>query len=58
MYMNAGFISLPYPIAVFGWAILEERRPGKKFWLMVRYYTVFLVALKFVLNLDFFDEYL
>lgn len=29
MYMNAGIISIPYPIAVFGWAILEEKRPGK-----------------------------
>lgn len=58
MYMNAGIISLPYPIAVFGWAILEEKRPGKSFWSFIRYYTIFLVAFKFTLNLDFFDVYL
>ena len=58
MYMNAGFISLPYPFAVFGWALLEERRPGKKFWLFIRYYTEFLVGFKFILNLDFFASIL
>ena len=55
MYMNAGFISLPYPIAVFGWALLEERRPGKNFWLFIRYYTEILLGFKFLLNLDFFS---
>lgn len=58
MYMNAGIISLPYPIAIFGWAILEERRPGSKFWAGVRIYSVCLVTLKFLLNLDFFDPFL
>lgn len=29
MFENAGFISIVYPIAVFGWALLEEKRPGK-----------------------------
>jgi hypothetical protein len=58
MYMNAGIISVPYPIAVFGWAILEERRPGTLFWHRVRIYSVCLVTLKFILNLDFFDAYL
>lgn len=55
MYMNAGFISLPYPIAVFGWALLEERRPGKGFWLFIRYYTEVILGFKFILNLDFFS---
>jgi hypothetical protein len=56
--MNAGIISLPYPIAVFGWAILEETRPGNKFWNFIRGYTVFLVGFKLILNLDFFDPIL
>lgn len=55
MYMNAGFISLPYPIAVFGWALLEERRPGKQFWIFIRYYTEIILGFKFLLNLDFFS---
>jgi hypothetical protein len=29
MYQNAGLISLFYPIAVFGFAALEEKRPKK-----------------------------
>lgn len=55
MYMNAGFISLPYPFAVFGWALLEERRPGKQFWIFIRYYTTAILGFKFILNLDFFS---
>lgn len=58
MYMNAGIISLPYPIAVFGWALLEERRPGKKFWNFIRYYTEMLLGFKFILNLDMFGSFL
>jgi hypothetical protein len=31
-FYTAGFISIIYPFAVFGYAIMEESRPGKKFW--------------------------
>jgi hypothetical protein len=54
MYQNAGLISLFYPIAVFGWAQLEEKRPGVQFWIVVRWYTTFLLFFKFMLNLDIF----
>jgi hypothetical protein len=54
MYENAGLISLFYPIAVFGWAQLEEKRPGTKFWVVVRTYTTYLLFFKFLLNLDIF----
>lgn len=54
MYENAGLISMFYPIAVFGWALLEETRPGPKFWTIVRYYTEALLAFKFLFNLDIF----
>ena len=46
MYMNAGLIGLPYPLAVFGWALLEERRPSKQFWQYIRNYTILLLAFK------------
>jgi hypothetical protein len=36
MYKNAGIISIPYPIAVFGYALLEETRPRKEFWVYIR----------------------
>jgi len=58
MYMNAGLISLPYPIAVFGYALLEETRPRQEFWNYVRMYTVCLLFLKFFMNLSFFDSFL
>jgi len=56
--MNAGLISLPYPIAVFGYALLEETRPRQEFWNYVRMYTVCLLFLKFFMNLSFFDSFL
>jgi hypothetical protein len=51
MYTNAGLISIPYPIAVFGYALLEETRPVKEFWDWVRNYTILLLAFKFSANL-------
>lgn len=56
MYENAGFISLFYPIAVFGWALLEEKRPGTQFWIIVRTYTILLLGFKFLCNLDIFYD--
>lgn len=58
MYENAGLVSLFYPISVFGFAILEEKRPKKSFWIMVRKYTVVLLIFKFIFNLQFFDPLL
>jgi hypothetical protein len=57
MYMNAGLISLPYPILVFGYAMLEETRPRKEFWDLVRVYTIFLLAFKFVGNLSILEPF-
>lgn len=57
MYTNAGLISLPYPIAVFGYALLEETRPRKEFWDMVRNYTIALLALKFAANLSILEDF-
>jgi len=58
MYENAGLVSIFYPICVFGFAILEEKRPKKSFWIMVRKYTVSLLIFKFIFNLQFFDPVL
>ena len=57
MYTNAGLISLPYPIAVFGYALLEETRPRYEFWGWVRNYTVALLAFKFAANLSILKEF-
>lgn len=52
MYMNAGLISLLYPIAVFGYALIEETRPRKEFWHFIRSYTSCLLFFKFIVNLS------
>lgn len=61
MYMNAGLISLFYPIAAFGYGMLEEKRTGKVFWRWIRWYTTAILLFKFVVTLRiakecFFDK--
>ena len=51
MFTNAGLISLIYPLLVFGYALLEETRPRYKFWSIVRWYTVAVLFLKFIVTL-------
>ena len=48
MIVNAGIISLLYPFAVFGYALMEEQRPGKTFWRLMIYYTLFILFMKFI----------
>jgi hypothetical protein len=49
---------LIYPIAVFGFALLEETRPRREFWIFVRRYTTGLLFFKFVMNLSIFNQFL
>lgn len=42
---NGGLIYMLYPALVFGYALLEEDKPGKKFWFFVVYYTSAIVFL-------------
>ena len=57
MFNNAGLISLVYPVSVLGYALLEENRPRKEFWSFVRVYTTFVLALKFIWNLEILNQY-
>jgi len=34
-----GLVQMIYPALVFGYALLEEDKPGKNFWFFVVYYT-------------------
>lgn len=64
---NAGVISILFPFAVFGYALMEEKRPGKKFWDTMLKYTIFILFCKFTIQLEwllnaealvqFYDEY-
>lgn len=49
MINNAGLLSLMYPLALFGYALLEETRPGKGFWRFMIFYTIFVLLIKFSL---------
>jgi len=54
MMIDAGMISLIYPISLFGYALLEEERPGAKYWLFIQVYTVVILVLKFLFQMDIF----
>jgi hypothetical protein len=60
MFQNAGLISIIYPIMVFGFGLIEEVRPKKEFWRIIRLYTTFVLILKLTFNLkychSFFDQ--
>lgn len=48
MMINAGMISLPYPFLVFGYALMKENGPSKKFWNSVMWYTCFVIIFKVI----------
>lgn len=52
MILNAGLVSILYPFGVFGYALMEEGRPGKKFWNMMSAYTIFILFMKLIVQLD------
>jgi hypothetical protein len=51
MINNAGWISIFYPILVFGYALLEEGRPNKTFWRIVIIYTLLILISKSIISL-------
>lgn len=53
MMKNAGVISLPYPLIVFGYALMEEVNPKKQFWYGILIYTEALIMIKFLFQLQF-----
>jgi hypothetical protein len=53
LFTNAGIVSIMYPFAVFGMALLEETRPGKRFWRFVLSYSLTILLLKYISNLSF-----
>jgi hypothetical protein len=56
MYINAGLLSLVYPLSVFGYALVEETRPGRRFWALIRDYTTFVLFIKFIFNLSIMES--
>ena len=53
MMKNAGFISLFFPLIVFGYALMLETTPSKKVMHFILIYTELLVFIKFIVQLEF-----
>jgi hypothetical protein len=49
---NGGYLLLVYPIMIYGYALLNQSRPGKLFWYTTLYYTQILLILTFIVQLD------
>ena len=52
MFTNAGLITMFYPMAVFGYALLNEVRPSYKFWRVVLTYSLVVLIVKFVCSIE------
>lgn len=51
---SPSILSLFYPFSIFCYAILEYPRPKKAYWKICLLYTVILIAVKFVVQLELF----
>lgn len=49
---NGGVLYLVYPVAIFGYALLLEERPGKWFWYGMLLYSQMILILNFLIVLD------
>ena len=58
LFTNAGIVSIIYPFMVFGLALLEETRPGKRFWRFILSYSLSILLLKYISNLTFMQSVL
>jgi len=54
--LSPGILTLIYPASIFGYAILLETRPGKKFWLIIVIYTQILLLAEFVATFNFWKK--
>lgn len=55
-YENAGLITIIYPFMIFGWALLEETRPNKTFWQVLKFWTTVVLFFKFFCNIKWNEE--
>lgn len=52
MLLEGSLLCLPYPLAIFGYALLEEQRPKRWFWDYLIIYAIFLIFIKFTVQFD------
>jgi hypothetical protein len=48
--MNGSLVSLVYPVSIFIYSLLEERRPKKNYWRIILLYSAVILVLKFLLQ--------
>ncbi len=51
-YSNGGLLYMVYPAIIFGYALLEEYKPGARFWYIIIFYTQFIIFLQFTVQLN------
>lgn len=56
MVLNGQWITIPYPLAVFGYALLEERRPSRLFWDIMILYSLFIIYARFIVQMFFSNQ--
>ena len=56
--LTGHIITLFYPISILCYALLENPRPKKRYWLICLYYTITILCIKFALQLKFFSIFI
>ena len=51
--LSPGVATIVYPLSIFGFAMMEEKKPSKGFWYFIIFYTELLIGIEFILSLDF-----
>lgn len=44
-YTNGGLLYMVYPFLIFGYALLEESKPGSRFWFFTIIYTQMIILI-------------
>lgn len=52
---NGGYLYIVYPVAIFGYALLLEERPGKWFWYGMLMYAQALIIANFLIMLNLWE---
>ena len=56
--LTGHIITLFYPISILCYAILENPRPTKNYWLICLFYTIIILCTKFIIQLKFFSVFI
>ena len=54
--VNYSILSIFYPLSIFCFALLENPRPKKHYWQLCLYYTIVILAIKFLFQLKLFNS--